>query len=53
MDLARDGKAAGERMNRFFKDRNVKLMPSASLTGPTQRRPSAAMAAAHFGVRGH
>lgn len=27
MDLVRNGKAAGERMNRFFKERGVKLMP--------------------------
>ena len=27
MDLYRDGKAAGERMNRFFKEKKVKLMP--------------------------
>lgn len=27
MDLARDGKAAGERMNRFFKERQIKQMP--------------------------
>ena len=27
MDLARDGKAAGERMNKFFKERQIKQMP--------------------------
>jgi thiol-disulfide isomerase/thioredoxin len=27
MDLVRDGKAAGERVNRFFKEKGVKLMP--------------------------